>query len=129
MANITGKTNAELLDMDIDEIIAIATDIGKLDELARIAAEKVEHKHYPRITVYDEKKGKNVSVADKTKAPVFVMEAPTFFEIKAKFIHDICGVPRKQKAKQPTFRDRIAAAAANGNKNDAIGEKLGFKKK
>lgn len=111
MANITGKSNQELLDMNIDEIIAIATDIGKLDELVRITTEKVEHKHYPRITVFDEEKQKNVSVADKTKPPVVSLEEPTFFEIKAKFIHDICGIPRRAKEKKPTFYDKILAAA------------------
>lgn len=129
MANITGKTNEELMRMNIDEIIAIATEIGKLDELVRISTEKVEHKHYPRINVYDEKKHKNVSVADKTQPPVIAMEEPTFFEIKAKFIHDVCGVPRKAKEKKPTFYDKIMAAAAAASTADVIGEKLGFKKK
>lgn len=52
-----------------------------------------------------------------------------FIRTKARFFHEVCGVPYAEKKKKPTFAEMLAAAYAASVENDEIGEKLGFKKK
>ena len=52
-----------------------------------------------------------------------------FIKAKSRFLHEICGVPYVEKNKKPSFAEKLAAAYAASAENDAIGEKLGFKKK
>ena len=52
-----------------------------------------------------------------------------FIKTKARFFHEVCGVPYATKVKKPSFAEMLAAAYAASAENDEIGEKLGFKKK
>lgn len=52
-----------------------------------------------------------------------------FIKAKARFFHEVCGVPYATKVKKPSFAEMLAATYAASVENDEIGEKLGFKKK
>lgn len=121
-------------------IITKAVEWGVIDDLEALLEEKSTKKRYPRVLKPSKKpelKGKLTWQADKTQQPHYELSPVGFFEVKAQFIHDICGLPRVDKPEEPDFRAKIkaAAAAARAAKEaaasssaDAIDEKLGFKK-
>lgn len=114
-AEMMGKTNEELMAMSEEEITDIAIKYGVIDELAALAATKTQKKRYPRVLKPSKNpklNGKLTWQADTTAKPIIEYTEIGFFEVKAQFIHDICGVPRVEKVKKETFRDRFAAAAA-----------------
>lgn len=57
-------------------------------------------------------------------------ERNNFLELKHKFFHDVCGVPRAEKVNKVSYRDKIAKAIAERTEQgkDEIGKKLGFTK-
>ena len=113
-AEMLGKTNDELMEMSFEEILEIATKYNCLDALSILCDKKSKKKKYPRVLKPSKKpelNGKLTYQADYTAQPEYVMSPLGFFEIKAQFIHDICCVPRVEKAKEETFRDKIKAAA------------------
>lgn len=121
-------------------IITKAVEWGVIDELEKLLETKSKKKRYPRVLKPSKKpelKGKLTWQADKTQEPHWELSPVGFFEVKAQFIHDICGLPRVEKNTEPDFRSKIKAAAAaaraakeaaSASANDAIDEKLGFKK-
>lgn len=54
-------------------------------------------------------------------------ERNNFLELKHKFFHDVCGVPRAEKVNKVSYKDKIAKAVAEQGK-DEISKKLGFTK-
>lgn len=119
-------------------IITKAVEWGVIDELEKLLEAKSKKKRYPRVLKPSKKpelKGKLTWQADKTQEPRWEVSPVGFFEIKAQFIHDICGLPRVDKSNEPDFRSKIKAAAAaaraakeTATSTDDIDAKLGFKK-
>ena len=118
MANVLDRyTNDELMAMKKPELIKVASEIGKLKEFLALCDEKVQRKRHSKRVLKPSKNpklnGKLTWQADTSEKPVVVEEDAGFFEIKAKFIHEICGLPYAEKEpKEPTLRDMILAAIA-----------------
>ncbi len=121
-AKITRKA---LMAMKEDKLIEFATKNGYMAELSAIADRTVEHKKYPKVQKPMKQTKKNREdgtydaskmtwQADKTKKPIIEYKPITFFEVKAAFADEVLKLPKvPEKKKEPTFRDRIAAAANN----------------
>lgn len=96
--NILEKyTNDELMEMDKYQLVEVAREFGLLPELNKLFSLKSEKTIYPRKKEWSEEKQKYVYVADKDKTPKKKVSKLGFFEIKAKFIHEICGLPYVEK--------------------------------
>ena len=114
-------------------MITKAVEWGVIDDLEALLDATSEKKRYPRKKVWSDEKQKYVYKADKSKPKYTTVSPVGFFEIKGKFIHDICGLPKVEKVEEPDFRAKIRAAAEAARKakaaaGDEIDEKLGFKK-
>ena len=114
-------------------IISKAVEWGVIEDLEELLNATSTKKRYPRMPKWSEEKQKIVYVADKSKPQYETTSAVGFFEVKAKFIHDVCGLPSLAKPEEPDFRAKIRAAAEAARKaqaaaGDDIDEKLGFKK-
>ena len=93
-------------------MITKAVEWGCIDELAAILEETSEKKHYPRVKKVGKKNPNKMTMqADKTQKAIVKVTPLGFFEVKAKFIHEICGLPSIAKPAEPSFRDKILAAA------------------
>lgn len=104
-------TQDELMAMDKFEITEVARQHGLLPELFKLFSMKSEKTIYPRKKVWNEEKQKEVWVADKDKAPKKKVSNLGFFEIKAKFIHDVCGYPYAEKEEAvDSFLNLVKAA-------------------
>lgn len=64
---------------------------------------------------------------DELSAISEAQERNNFLELKHKFFHDVCGVPRAEKVDKVSYKEKIAKAAAEQGK-DEISKKLGFSK-
>ena len=146
MANILDKyTNDELMAMKKPQLIEVAREIGKLNELLALFDMKVEKKRHSKKRVLKPSKnpklnGKLTWQVDDTEETTTVIEDAGFFEIKAKFIHEVCGLPYTEKEKELSFKEMVLAAIAEEEakkasaaeelaaEQDEINKKLGFKK-
>lgn len=114
MANkniLSTYTQDELMAMDKFEITEFARKHGLLDELFKLFSMKSEKTIYPRKKVWSEEYQKDVYVADKEKTPKKKVSKLGFFEIKARFIHEICGFPYVEKDEpEDSFLNLVKAA-------------------
>ena len=100
-----------------------AVEWDVIDDLVALLDATSTKKRYPRKAVWNEEKGKTVYVADKSK-PQYETTSPIgFFEVKAKFIHEICAVPKVEKEEKEDFRAKIRAAAAAAKAKKANNDK------
>lgn len=106
-----GYTNDELMAMDKYELTEFARTNGLLPELAKLFSMKSEKTVYPRKKEWDEEKQKYVYVADKDKTPKKKLSKLGFFEIKAKFLHDVCGLPYVEKEEAADSFENLVKAA------------------
>ena len=115
-------TFEEIMDMKEAPFIALVKELGKMADLDEIAGRTTPQKVYPRVLKpmkYDKKHPENYDPnkmtyqADKTKKPTIKQKPITFFEVKTCFAKEVLGLTVKVKKSNPTFRDRIAAAAQN----------------
>lgn len=94
-------------------MITKAVEWGCIDELAALLEETSEKKRYPRVKKPSKKNPEKLTYqADYTQEPVVEVSPLGFFEVKAKFIHDVCGLPSLAKPVEPDFRAKIREAAA-----------------
>lgn len=102
-----------------------AIEWGVIDDLEALLDETSPKKRYPRVLKPSKKDPEKLTwQADKTQKPEMVVSPVGFFEVKAKFIHDVLGFPRLKEEPVVDFRAKIraAAAAARANKKDAAYE-------
>lgn len=93
-------------------MITKAIEWGVMDDLEALLDETSTKMRYPRMAKWDEEKQKTVYVADKSKPKYESVSAVGFFEVKAKFIHEVCGLPSLAKPVEKDFRTKIREAAA-----------------
>ena len=123
--NVLAKySNDELMAMDKKQIVELAREIGKLPELLALFDMKVEKKRHKNRVLKPSKNpklnGKLTWQADTSEEPEIVVEDAGFFEIKAKFIHDICALPYTEKEdKEDSFKALVLAAIAAEGANAA----------
>ena len=94
-------------------MITKAVEWGCIDELEALLEETSTKKRYPRVKKPGKKNPNKMTYqADTTQEPVIEVSPLGFFEVKARFIHDICALPSLAKPEEPDFRAKIRAAAA-----------------
>lgn len=127
-------TNEELMEWNLEDetkedgtvvpgMITKAIEWDCIDELVALLDTTSEKKRYPRVKKPSKKiAGKMTYQADKTQEPIVETSPLGFFEVKAKFIHEICGLPSLAKPEEPDFRAKIRAAAAKAaaQKGDSL---------
>lgn len=133
MASILDRyTQDELMAMDKKQVVAIAKEIGKVKELRALFEGKVEKKRYPRVlkpSKNPELAGKLTWQADTDAEPEIRLEKPDFFIIKAKFFHEVCGLPYVEKEEaEDSFLALVEAALAEEEDTASIDAALGFNK-
>ena len=125
-------TNEELMEWNLEDeydendnlirpgMITCAINWGCIDELEALLDATSTKKRYPRVLKPSKKiPGKMTWQADKTQ-PKYEQVSPVgFFEVKAKFIHEVCGLPSLKKPAEPDFRAKIRAAAAGARAGKA----------
>ena len=124
-------TNEELMAWNLEDetkedgtvipgMITCAVEWDCYDELEALLDATSTKKRYPRVLKPSKKiPGKMTWQADKTQ-PQYEQVSPVgFFEVKAKFIHEVCGLPSLAKPEEPDFRAKIRAAAAEARAKKA----------
>lgn len=102
-------TYAEIMVMDEKTFNALATSSGNKEWLKEAATRTEIRKTYPRMAVWNEEKGKNVYIADKSKKPKTKTAPISFLSLKKAYCVEVLKIQKKSAAKKETFRDRIAA--------------------
>lgn len=96
--------------MAMDETTFTTLAVSKNKEWLAEALERTEaRKQYPRIAVWNEEKGKNVFVADKTKKPTVKVAPISFLSLKKAFCDEVLKIEATSTTK-PTFRERMKIA-------------------
>lgn len=98
----------EFKDIKINDIVNWCKANNQIEWLKEECAKTTTVERYPRIKVWDEKKQKYVSKADKTQKPTYEEVPITFVEVKRDFMATFFPEEVVGKQKKPTFHERIA---------------------
>ena len=94
--------------LTIEEIEHWCVKNNQIEWLKAECAKTTTAERYPRIKVWDEKKQKYVSKADRSQKPTYEEVPITFVEVKKHFMETFFPNEIVGKKKKPTFHERIA---------------------